>query len=207
MDINLDLLPSIEEKVDISDLLSDPEDKILILRLLWGSPVEMKSLQLATDLPRYVVAQKINVLIEKGLVERMLDRSVDYRKYKFTICLSQENKSEIRTKLYLYDPPLMGLDLRGKKYMTVYRECQETLSKVFEWEHEIRGVFSWNSLIRTADFVGLPIKTCCQFLEYMGKIQDCTWDRMEMKNGLTSKQLREKMEEEALSFIANTEKE
>lgn len=180
-------------------LLFFEQYRALILRLLWQSPANVESLQAACNSSRPATLELLRLLAQQKLIVEIVKTPTEgsLEPYsEFAISFPPDAKSEINEFLGLYDPPLKGIDLRGSKYMSRYKECQESLSRVFEWELEAQGglSFSWRSLIRVADFVGLPIKTCCQFLEYMEKIKPLTWDRMEMKHGLTPKQLRENAE-------------
>jgi hypothetical protein len=88
-----------------------------------------------------------------------------------------------------YDPPLSGLDLRGKKYKKTFVECKESLLFLFNCEVEAQGKFTCKSLVKVADEIGLPIKTTCEFLEYHEKLSYGTFERLHM----TSTGLREKL--------------
>lgn len=189
-------------------LASSSEDRALVLRLLWEGATDTKSLRLASGLSLSVTLNSLRRLIQKGIVTRRLKS--DTKKginspYEFSLCLRPSDMPDINSFLGLYNPPLTGIDLRGQKYMLIHRECKESLSKVFDWEHQARGKFTWSSLINVADFVGLPIKTCCQFLEYIGKLPDYTWDRAEVRHGITSKILREKAAIQEPSFVVDTQ--
>jgi hypothetical protein len=208
MQLNPHLSKKTQLNLDHTFLRFSPESRNLLLRLLWKSPVDLKTLRRECGLSRSVVLNRLNKLEKKGLICR-IPMSTTGKMFKppctFMPSFTSRSAPEITALLGLCRPPLTGIDLKGNRYMVVYRKYQKPLSKIFEWEYGVRGIFSWSSLVQTADFIGLPIKTCCQFLEYMGKIQDFTWDRAEMRYGLTSKKLREGMKTQSLSFITYTD--
>lgn len=77
-----------------------------------------------------------------------------------------------------YDPPLTGLNLRGKKYKRVFAECSAQLSAYFDaTEKQNAGKITRRDVVCISHQIGLPLKTTCEFLEYLEKLPTGTWER------------------------------
>lgn len=81
-----------------------------------------------------------------------------------------------------FDRRLTGLDLRGANYKIVLDQVAPSLGELFDLERKMTGKVTMRAIILISEELGLPVKTTCEFLEYLGKLPVGTWERSHIKS-------------------------
>lgn len=80
------------------------------------------------------------------------------------------------TQSWRYQPSLTGLDLRGKKYKIILKQCSEQLTKLFDAIVKNNNKITRGDIVVISQQIGLPLKTTCEFLEHLDCLPTGTWE-------------------------------